>query len=165
MYTYRTLTDYSLLQTFECEVPSMNQVIHAPNFRATVEYYQCDIYGVWDEEQRLVAFFALRNDELSVDLAGSYHALEIAYLAVSKDARRKGIGKACIREIIKIAKSSSVPYTMLTVDALSITYPKRERYEAVSFYRKCHFSQVELQAPDKDTVRMVYIFVDERNVE
>lgn len=104
-------------------------------------------------------FFALRNDELSIDSVGSYRALEIAYLAVSKDVKRQGIGKACIREIIKIAKSAVEPYTMLTVDALSITYPKRDRYEAVSFYRKCHFLQTELQAPDKDTVRMVYVLV------
>ena len=164
MYTYHPLSDFSLLLDFECEVPSMNQVIHAPNFRATVEYYQCDIYGVWDDNLRLVAFFALRNDELSIDATGSFRALEIAYLAVSKDVRRQGIGKACIREIIRIAKSASEPYAMLTVDALSITYPKRERYEAVSFYRKCHFSQTELQAPDKDTVRMVYVIVNEDNI-
>ena len=155
--TCRELADYADLQQFECEVPSMNQVIHANNFRAIVEYYGCNIYEVRDEAGRMVAFFALRNDELTIDEGGAFRALEIAWFAVSKDARRQGIGTACIKEIIKMARESATPYQLLTVDALSITYPKRARYEAVSFYRKCHFQQTELQAPDKDTVRMVYV--------
>lgn len=156
-YTYSRLTDYSELLQFDCGVPSMNQVIHAQNFRAIVEYYQCDIYAVRDERDCMIAFFALRDDETKVEGVGDFKALEIAYLAVSKDAQRQGLGTACIRQIIKIARNKSAGYRMITVDALSITYPKRERYEAVSFYRKCYFQQTELQAPDKDTVRMVYV--------
>ena len=154
--TYHLLTDYEELSRFECEVPSMNRVIHDSNFCDLISYYGCLICAVRDETGQLVAFFALRDDEVKTELADSYYAMEIAYLAVSKNLSRQGIGTKCIRKIISLARQSKIKYHLLTVDALSITYPKRERYEAVSFYRKCHFTQVELQAPDKDTIRMVY---------
>lgn len=155
--TFQVLTDYDELMQLECEVPSMNRVIHGANFRSTIEYYSCIPCVVRDNAGNIIAFFALRDDEVRLGREESYPALEIAYLAVGENMRRQGVGTKCVQKIIYIAKHSGIPYRFITVDALSITSPRSERYEAVSFYRKCHFSPIEMQAPDKDTVRMVFI--------
>lgn len=153
---FHVIVDYNELLQLDCDVPSMNRVIHGANFRSIIEYYNCIPCVVRDNSGRIIAFFALREDEVRLDRDESYPALEIAYLAVQNNMQRQGIGKRCIQKIIYLAKNAQVAYRFLTVDALSITTPRNERYEAVSFYRKCHFSQVEMQAPDKDTVRMIF---------
>ena len=154
--TFQILTDYNELLKLECEVPSMNRIIHGANFRSIIEYYDCIPCVVRDLSGKMIAFFALRDDEVRLNRDESYAALEIAYLAVDKNISRQGVGTKCIQKIIYIATKSVIPYQFLTVDALSITAPRSERYEAVTFYKKCYFSQIEFQAPDKDTVRMLF---------
>ncbi len=154
---YRPLTDFSQLEAFECGIPRMDNYIHS-DFENAIQKEHCELYGVYDTSSTLLAFFAIRPDELSTDTNGHIYAMEIAYLAVQKDIREHGIGKRCIREIMAIAASRG--FHVLTVEALSITYPKKERYEAVSFYKKCHFKQMALQDPDEDVVPMSLVFSD-----
>lgn len=154
---YRPLTDFEQLKSFECGIPSMDRYIHA-DFENSIQKEHCELYGVYNDSATLLAFFAIRPDELSTDNNGHIYAMEIAYLAVQKSIRNHGIGTRCIREIMAIAASRG--FHVLTVEALSITHPKKESYEAVSFYRKCHFRQTALQDPDEDVVPMALIFTN-----
>ena len=148
----RTLTEYSDFQTFECRVPSVNAFVHNGLTEALIEN-QCDTYGVYDGD-KLAAFFALKKDERFVDAKGEKSALEIAFLAVDKEYELQGLGRSIIQEIAKMATSGETIYKYLTVEALVITHPKKERYEAVSLYKKCMFLQAELYDPAKDTLSM-----------
>lgn len=152
-FPVRPLTRFTDFVTFECRVPSVNAFIHDGLTDALVEN-QCETYGVYDGET-LVAFFALKEDDRFIDYQGVKSALEIAFLAVDKRYDLKGIGRSIIQEISKIALSNEHKYyRYLTVEALVITNPRRDAYEAVSFYRKCHFTQAELYDPAKDTLSM-----------
>ena len=152
-FQVRPLTKFSDFVMFECRVPSVNAFIHKGLSDALVEN-QCETYGVYDGNT-LVAFFALKEDNSFVDYQGAKSALEIAFLAVDKKYELQGIGRSIIQEISRIALSKdSNYYRYLTVEALVITQPKKEAYEAVSFYRKCHFTQAELFDPAKDTLSM-----------
>lgn len=148
-----SLTKFSDFVTFECRVPSVNAFIHDGLTEALVEN-QCETYGVYDGNT-LAAFFALKEDGSFVDYQGAKSALEIAFLAVDKKYELQGIGRSIIHEISQIALSKECNYyRYLTVKALVITRPKKEKYEAVSFYRKCKFTQAELYDTAKDTVSM-----------
>ncbi len=152
-FQIRPLTEFSDFVTFECRVPSVNAFIHDGLTEALIEN-QCETYGVYDGNT-LVAFFALKEDGSFVDYQGAKSALEIAFLAVDKQYELQGIGRSIIQEISQIALSKTCNYyRYLTVKALVITHPKKDKYEAVSFYRKCHFSQAELYNPATDTLSM-----------
>ena len=145
----RTLTEFSDFQKFECRVPSVNAFVHNGLTEALIEN-QCDTYGVYDGD-KLAAFFALKKDERFIDAQGEKSALEIAFLAVDKEYELQGLGRSIIQEIARMATTGVSTYKYLTVEALVIAHPKKERYEAVTFYKKCMFLQAELYDPAKDT--------------
>lgn len=81
-----------------------------------------------------------------------YPALEITYLAVREDKRRTGIGEACVRLIIEMAKEQTMAgCQFVTVDALVTP-----DYSATGFYYTCRFSQAEDRQAWRDTIRMYY---------
>lgn len=147
-YQCLQLQDFSTLEHFTCGIPRMDQDIHNPNLRQEIEENHYVAYGVYDEQKHLLAFFAVGQDKYE----DPGFAFEIAYLAVRKDLQYQGIGKACIRRINQMAIEKG--YKILTVSALSITKPESEKYEAVSFYRRCGFKQYEPQDKNMDIVPM-----------
>lgn len=146
-YQYREIDDYTLLNDFECGVSCMDKDLHSELVREEIKANHYIPYGAFDKEGSLVAFFAVGQDRYE----DKGFAFEIAYLAVRKDMQRGGIGKACIREIVKMARENE--YKIVTVSALSIT-SSSEKYEAVSFYRHCGFRQLELQQKGMTVVPM-----------
>ena len=146
-YRYAELDDFTLLEDFECGVSCMDMDLHDATVQEEIKSNNYIPYGVFDDEKKLVAFFAVGQDRYEED----GFAFEIAYLAVHKEKQRGGIGKACIREIVKMAKETG--YKIVTVSALSLTAPF-EKYEAVSFYRRCGFRQLELQQKGMQVVPM-----------
>ena len=79
-----------------------------------------------------------------------YPALEIAYLAVAKNLRYKGLGRIIIESIVQKAQEQELAgCQFLTVEALNTN-----EYSAVGFYNKCNFSACELPDPNKGTLRM-----------
>ena len=79
-----------------------------------------------------------------------YPALDIAYLAVNRRYRNKGIGSIIINAIVEKAKSQDFAgCQFITVEALA-----QKSYTAVPFYVKCNFSPCEMPNPNKGTLRM-----------
>ncbi len=148
----RILDDFACFATFNCRVPSVNAFIHEGLTEALIEN-ECETYGVYDGDT-LAAFFALKSDDRFVDASDEKSALEIAFLAVDQRYELQGLGRSIIQEIAQIALSKENEYKYLTVEALVITHPKKDSYEAVSFYKKCMFQQAELYNPSKDTLSM-----------
>lgn len=166
------------LLNFHCGVEKMDAFIHG-GLRQSVENSYCKVYGVYNSDSLLVAFFALSFDSLQLDAddiddlqqgwGGTtipdvtseyletfwskvrYPAIEIAYLAVDKDHRNKNIGRSLIESIAQMARCQKMAgCQFLTVDALAT-----KEYSAVGFYNKCHFASAESVAV-RDTMRMYY---------
>lgn len=81
--------------------------------------------------------------------SNSFDALEIAYLAVSKDYQHQGIGEYIINELCLKAKADNPNCEFLTVEAY-----KTNDYSAIGFYLKCGFKPRELPNPAYDVLKM-----------
>lgn len=174
----RPLVDLHELKDFSCGVEQMDKFIHNGLERSVCNSY-CQTYGVYNRENKLVAFFALSFDSLHLDeddiedlqqgWSGTptpeisedyiatfwfkvrYPAIEIAYLAVSKDFRGKNLGRSLIDSIANMARTQKLAgCQFLTVDALAT-----KEYSAVGFYDRCQFARAE-PVPVRDTLRMYY---------
>lgn len=175
-----TLESVDALADFYCGIVAMDNFIHG-SFRMSLENHYCKAYVVKDASNCIVAMFALSFDSIDLDSddceelqagissAGSpdlqydyedtfyckqrYPALDIAYLAVSKDVQRVGLGAAIIEMIVEKAKNQNLAgCQFLSVEALAT-----RDYSAVAFYEKCGFAPNELPNPNKDTLRMYKI--------
>ena len=139
----------------------------------------CKAFAVMQESQ-LVAFYALNFDALILDkddkddlqMSGHvgvkdgyanlfwdkfhYPALEISYLAVREDKRKKGIGFSILAEIYRTAMAQKVAgCQFITVEAFKRKDSfQGEPYSAQGFYSKFGFWPLELPNPTKETVRM-----------
>ena len=171
------ITDYSELDNFECGLEEMDNFICSKDgLRMSVENHYCKCFGVKDDHGMTVAIFALAFDSVTLDSdstddlfsgvmsavpniskeytdnfkAKNHHpALEIAYLAVHKDCRGRGIGESVIEGIVNIAQRQEIAgCEFVTVDAYH-----NKGYSAVGFYSKCRFYTLDL-TPRKDTTRM-----------
>ena len=159
------LTDTSMLSDFTCGLQVMDDFIHY-NLQSFLDSNSCLSYCLKDENEKVVAFFILQSDQISIvdedtidDMqlihpnlsvtSIEYKTMEIEYLAVATAHQRKGIGTECIRQILDIAKEQQRDTFFLTVDA----YKSRE-YSAVPFYRKCGFDALDIVAPTKKILPM-----------
>lgn len=174
----RPLDNLDVLLDFNCGVEKMDTFIHG-GLRQSVENSYCKVYGVYNCDKQLIAFFALSFDSLQLDADDAddllhgwsgtttpdvtpeyidtfwskvrYPAIEIAYLAVSEKYRNKNIGRSLIESIAQMARSQKIAgCQFLTVDALAT-----KEYSAVGFYSKCFFAPAE-PVPVRDTLRMYY---------
>ena len=102
--------------------------------------------GISSAEQPL-----LTNNYKEVFLNKSrYPALEIAYLTVSVDQHKKGIGRSIVESIVEKAQEQKLAgCQFITVEALS-----SDLYNAVGFYSRCGFAPCEMPNPNKGTLRM-----------
>ena len=166
------------LKDFCCGIQVMDNFIHS-GIANSVENHYCIPYALYDDKT-ILAFFALSFDSLELDSddkeelqtgissAGTpnvtfdyqatffakprYPSMDIAYLAVSKDCRGKGIGSTIMDYIIELARNQTLAgCQFLTVEALAIA-----EYSAVGFYYSCGFAPAEVKKPYKDTIRMFY---------
>lgn len=177
-YIIQKLDDTQLLNHFECGVPPMDVFIH-DGFDLSIKFHYCNAYRMLEcDTNEIVAIFALSFDSLDLDLDDKddmmnglantskpqlsydykeifinkphYPALDIAYLAVSKNRRKQGLGSIIISEIVQKAKQQDFAgCQFLTVEALS-----QKEYNAVRFYEKCGFTPCEYPNPNKGTLRM-----------
>lgn len=174
--TIRILDDVSQLDDFNCGIKAMDDFIHS-GLANSVRNHYCNLYSVTLDNE-IVAMFSLSFDSLELDLDSleeildnqsssnkpnlssnyvdtflskhHYPALEISYLAVKENYRRKGIGKAVVDSIAEMAQRQKTAGCMfLTVEAYI-----EEDYSAVPFYNACHFEPCEYKKPDKETLRM-----------
>lgn len=172
------LNDVEELKDFYCGAFKMDAFIHG-GLRESIDNDYCKAYAVRNEDNKLVAFFALSYDSLQLDADDvedlqngwsetstpqpteayfdtfwakvHYPALEIAYLAVSKEYQNKHIGTQILEEIENMArKQQFAGCQFLTVGS----YHSRE-YSAVSFYSKNHFAKTT-PVPIHDTLRMYH---------
>jgi ribosomal protein S18 acetylase RimI-like enzyme len=159
------LTDASMLSDFTCGLQVMDDFIHY-NLQSFLDSNSCLSYCLKDENEKVVAFFILQSDQISIvdedtidDMqlihpnlsitSIEYKTIEIEYLAVATAHQRKGIGTECIRQILDIAKEQQRDTFFLTVDAY-----KSGEYSAVPFYRKCGFDALDIFAPTKKILPM-----------
>ena len=172
----KPLEDFDCLSLFSSGVESMDKFIRS-DFRVSVENHYCSAYVV-KYKQEIVAIFALSFDSLDLDSddkedldtgmssAGTpnidwnyrntfyakprYPALDIAYLAVQQEWRKRGVGSRLIETIAERARSQNFAgCQFLTVEALAT-----KEYSAVGFYSRCGFAPNEQRNPRKDTLRM-----------
>ncbi len=170
------LTDFGKVHSFHSGVRQMDSFIQNRLELSSNNHY-CSTYEV-ESQGVLIGIFALSFDSLDLDLDDKdelmhgissayspsvdydyqgtfwakprYPSLDIAYLAVHKDWRGKGIGRLLIDAISEKARSQKFAgCQFLTVEAL-----KTVEYSAVSFYTKCGFAACEFPNPNKDTLRM-----------
>lgn len=149
---YTPLVDAEELKGMSCGVRVMDEVLHSPILLAGMYELQCDAYLVHNQEGVLVGFFAVNMDRLEFMLDGKsyYHdALDIAYLAVSKDYQRQGIGTAIINKILEISEQKNPDGVYVSVDAL---YLPVDNYWASPFYEKLGF--ISIDPPKFDTIKM-----------
>ena len=174
--TIRILDDVSQLDGFNCGIKAMDDFIHS-GLASSVRNHYCNLYSVTLDDE-IVAMFSLSFDSLELDSDSleemldnhtssnkpnltsnyvatflskhHYPALEISYLAVKKNYRLQGIGKAIVDSIADMAQRQKTAGCMfLTVEA----YIEKD-YSAVPFYNACHFEPCEYKNPNKDTLRM-----------
>jgi len=148
---YRPLQNLADVRLITCRVPKVNKFIQG-DLEEALRESQCDTFGVYDNN-KLVAFFALRKDEKFVNAHGEKSAMEIAFLVVSKAYELQGVGTAIIKEISRMVLED-YHCKQITVEALVITHPPRQKYEAVTFYKKCKFLQAELYDRHKETLAL-----------
>lgn len=175
---YRPFCSLDELTDFNCGIEEMDAFIHSPRFLDSLKEQECVAYIVRDESERVVGLFALNMDILDLDdydkddLTHGYlradapnfktqkefeefmsqprfKVVDIAYLAVCEDLRKKGVGTAIMEKIFGLAGEMNPDGWFMTVDALYL--PKRP-YSAVEFYEKFHFQR--MLPPRTDTIRM-----------
>lgn len=171
------VSDIAMLKGFSCGVPMMDDFIQT-GLQLSMDHGYCRTYIVCDNDN-IIAMFALSFDSVDLDSddreelsagtssAGTpnvsfdyeevfyskkrYPALDIAYLAVSKEFKGRKLGTALIKEIERMATEQDLAgCQFLSVEAL-----KTREYSAVGFYDKCGFAPNELPNPNKDTLRMI----------
>ncbi len=172
----KQLSDFDSLKHFCSGIESMDKFIQG-DFHLSVDNHYCKAYVVKYKEE-IVAVFALSFDSLDLDTVDKeeliegisstsspdidwnykdtfyakprYPALDIAYLAIQKQWRGRGIGSQLIETIAHQARSQSFAgCQFLTVEALAT-----KDYSAVGFYSRCGFAPNEVKRPYKDTLRM-----------
>lgn len=158
------LKDFKLLENFECGVKQMDDFIH-DHLQSCNDNHYCTTYAAVDiSTARVAGLFALSFDSVTLDggdfedmRIGAattdildvdesfrerlesktvYPALEITYIAVSKDYQRMGVGSELVDAVVKKAKTQNMSGCLfLTVNALHTP-----QYSAVAFYEKCRFA-------------------------
>lgn len=160
------IQDFCRTEFFESGNQQMDDFIHTYLSECDACHY-CQTYAVHtSKDQKILAIFSLAFDSVKLDeddfddmrigAAGTgkpsvdewfrerfeekaiYPALEIAYLAVSKECQHQHLGSEILAQIEYMAKSQKMAgCVFLTVNALHT--PK---YSAVSFYEKNNFAKL-----------------------
>lgn len=179
---FSSLSDSSVLSSLYCGIDEMDEYIHS-SLQMSIDARFCKAYSV-SLNREIVAFFALNYDSLELDVQAaydllhkehapididlkyeeifkekqSYPALEISYIAVSKDFQRKDIGTRIVDEVFQMVRERAIAgCQFVTVMAYD-----KVRYSAKGFYQKLGFN--EIGRGSADTIRMyrpVYTLPDD----
>ena len=154
----RPLHNTDVLKDFWCGIEEMDIFIHE-RLHHSVKYNFCKLFAVVAKNDEIVAMFALSFDSLRLDSddkddlqneysntsspiipfsyndtfwsKAHYPALEISYLAVSKQYQRKGIGRDIVKLIVDKAKNQNFAgCQFITVEAYCT-----KKYSAIGFYQ------------------------------
>lgn len=161
---YHQLNSISELENLRCGIDRMDHFILNGLENSLIEH-KCTSYVVRDEDE-VVAFFALCDDQLILDedykddmrdgyadtpkpifhgddeknvylTSNVFPVIDIAYLVVDEKRQHDGIGTAIMNQIFCMARAKEPHVMFLTVDALFL-----KDYSAVEFYRKFGFQQM-----------------------
>lgn len=165
-FVIEKLDDFDRLGNFFCGVAEMDNFIH-DNLKICNDNHYCTTFVVKeDSSDEIVALFSLSFDSVNLDasdfedinigasgtdmidvdenhrnafeLKYTYPALEITYIAVRNDRRKRKIGIDLVYEIAEWAKRQDMAGCLfLTVNALHT-----KEYSAVGFYEKCKFAKL-----------------------
>lgn len=168
--TFERTTDASVLSDFFCGINSMDEFIHH-DLQDYVSMGNCQMYVIREGDD-VVAMFCLDNSSLFLEDSArenmqkgikpcpagtadadslfwykpSYDAVEITYLAVTKDRQRQHIGWFIIDSIMdRVAQSDEFNCEFVIVRAL-----KERDYTAVPFYKKCGFYPAQKEKDGKN---------------
>lgn len=131
------------------------------DFRLSVENHYCSAYDsldldTEDKEELESGISPTGSPDIDWNYKDTFYAkprypaLDIAYLAVQKQWRGRGVGNLLIDTIAQQARNQSFAgCQFLTVEALATS-----EYSAVGFYSRCGFTANEVKNPNKDTLRM-----------
>lgn len=181
--------DIQELNSFYCGIDEMDNFLHdSEGFAMSIDNHFCKAFIVKDEDDEVVALFALNFDAISFDsdniddifsgalgnapdidyeYLGNFRSknhhpsLEITYLAVREDKQKQGIGEYLVEKIASAAQRQRLAgCEFLTVSA----YHNKE-YTAVGFYSKCQFSTLDISKDSANTTRMFRILYPKQDVE
>ena len=172
------IEETSVLSNFVCGIEKMDDFIHN-RLQEYMDTTPCETYSITMQGE-IIALLTLKDDILTLDdddkddmrngfvpkpkialetpsyLTNKvFPAIEIAYLAVSKGHRNKGIGRYIVEEVVKRVRIEHPDYQFVTVDAYLET-----GYSAVGFYERCRFEPAEYpHGGYKDTLRMYRVLM------
>lgn len=172
MLRYSKESSASMLKDFECGIPAMDDFIHQSLDSLLKEDPRYSFYVAEEEGKGIVAMFVISNGgfldrdeefddiplgkpwsyvgkDAQMHLGKMYPTLEIDYLAVRKDLRKKGYGSEILAELSKRAQDTGCYF--LTVDAY-----RDAEYSAIPFYEKRGFFPLQELSEEYDTLRMAY---------
>ncbi len=169
------------LDGFCCGIAEMDYFLHRSNgFDMSVKNHFCKAFVVRENDKEVVAVFALSFDSVSFDednlddlfsgalgstpnidteykenfVSKIHHpALEITYLAVKENKRRKGIGSSLIEKIADAAQRQ----LLAGCQFISVSAYHKDAYSAVNFYHKCQFSVLDCKSDKSESTRMFRI--------
>ena len=175
------------LEDFYCGIPEMDNFIHhSSGFILSINNHYCKAFVVRDDAGEVTALFALNFDSVQFDsenlddifsgilsstpnIDSEYEAvfrsknhhpsLEITYLAVRENKRKKGIGKALIEKIAFAAQKQG----LAGCEFLTVSAYHNNDYSAVGFYDKCQFSILDVRHDSSNTTRMFRILYPKEN--
>ena len=116
-----TLEDFSKIQRFKCGNTSIENFLKQEAYYLTITK-ECSTTLVFDQDE-LVGFFSLRKSTLQVEIAGEqldFPCLDIARIATSITAQKKGYGTAMLHQIFEVAHTVNERY--ITLEALIERY-------------------------------------------
>ena len=159
-----------LLNGFECGIQVMDEFIRTQLDDLLSNDPRYSLYVVRNDGTDIVAFFVIStgafvddmgeyaelpsgepwgylDEDLGPQACQRFPTLEIDYLAVRQDCRKKGIGHQVMLELIGLATERNVFF--LTVDAYY-----DPSYSAIPFYEKQGFFALQEYSVDSNTLRM-----------
>ena len=169
----KQIFDTSVLKGFACGISQMDEFLQK-KLSSYIKALECKAFVIYSGDNP-IAMFALGFDSLELDYQesndviyrdeidipqdheddfmymNSHPALEISFLAVSKNYQRQNIGRAIVGEIRKLAMSQQIGgCQFLTVIPLV-----SKDYSSLGFYERIGFKQVKPIEYFKDrTIRM-----------
>ena len=124
--------DIDALSSFFCGVREIDQLIHKKEggLLSFISEVPCEFY-VMRYGDSPIAIFVFSNRMISIQ-DERYNSLEIDFIAVREDWRRKGIGTKIIDLAEQSAREADFPF-LTTASFIN------KRYDASGFYEKCGF--------------------------
>ena len=145
---FERASDVDALSSFFCGERGIDILIHKKEggLASFIAEQSCKMYIIYYQNEA-VAVVVYSNSSIIV-YDDEIPSVEIDFIAVRKDYRKKGIGRIILNTIEKHARQNMFPF--MTVDAY---YNKR--YSAEGFYLKCGFERNAIVGEQKEIIPML----------